>query len=97
MQFFFYLAFLVVVLLAIFAVQNSSAPMVTMKFLFWQFETSSVYTILGSIGSGMVIILLLWIPSAIRASLRTKNLKKEIEILEREMKHRMEANKPKEP
>jgi len=77
MQFFFYLGFLVVVLLAIFAVQNSSAPMVTMKFLFWQFETSSVYTILGSIGSGMVIILLLWIPSAIRASLRTKNLKKE--------------------
>jgi len=97
MQFFFYLGFLVVVLLAIFAVQNSSAPMVTMKFLFWQFETSLIYTILGSIGSGMVIILLLWIPSAIRASLRARNLKKEIEILERERKHQMEANKPKEP
>jgi uncharacterized integral membrane protein len=97
MQFFFYLGFLVVVLLAIFAVQNSSAPMVTMKFLFWQFETSLIYTILGSIGSGMVIILLLWIPSAIRASLRAKNLKKEIEVLDRGMKHQMEANKPKEP
>jgi uncharacterized integral membrane protein len=97
MQFFFGLAFLVVVALAIFAVQNSSAPMATMKFLFWQFETSLVYAILGSIGSGMVIILLLWIPSAIRASLRRGNLKKEIEILEREMKHQMEATKPKEP
>jgi uncharacterized integral membrane protein len=97
MQFFFWLAFLVVVVLAIFAIQNSTVPTVTMKFLFWQFETSQVYTILGSIGSGMVIILLLWIPSAIRASLRAKNLKKEIEILEREMKHQVEATKPKEP
>jgi uncharacterized integral membrane protein len=97
MQFFFGLAFLVVIALAIFAIQNSTAPVVMMKFLFWKFETSSVYTILGSIGSGMVIILFLWIPSAIRASLRTRNLKKEIEIQEREIKHQMEANKPKEP
>ena len=81
MKFFFYLGLLILLLLAIFAVQNSSAAMVTMKFLFWQFETSLTYTILGSIGSGMVIILLLWIPSAIRTSLRTKNLRKEIEKL----------------
>ena len=97
MQFFFWLAFLVVVVLAIFAIQNSMAPVVTMKFLVWEFETSLVYTILGAIGSGMLIILLLWIPSAIRASLRTKNLRKEIEVLQREMRHQMEGTKPKEP
>jgi uncharacterized integral membrane protein len=97
MQFFFGLAFLVVIVLAIFAIQNSTAPTVTMKFLFWQFETSLVYAILGSIGSGMVIILLLWIPSAIKGSFRSKNLRKEIEVLGREMDHQKEANKSKVP
>jgi uncharacterized integral membrane protein len=97
MQFFFWLAFLVVIVLAIFAVQNSTTPAMVLKFLFWQFETSLVYAILGSIGSGMVIILLLWIPSAIRGSFRVKNLKKEIEILKGEMIHQKEAGKLREP
>jgi uncharacterized integral membrane protein len=97
MQFFFGLAFLVVIVLAIFAIQNSTAPTVMMKFLFWQFETSLVYAILGSIGSGMVIILLLWIPSAIKGSFRVKNLRKEINIVEREREHQKEANKSKVP
>jgi uncharacterized integral membrane protein len=64
-----------------------------MKFLFWQFETSLVNAILVSIGSGMVIIFLLWIPSAIKSSFRVKNLRKEIDILEREMEHQKEGNK----
>jgi lipopolysaccharide assembly protein A len=97
MQFFFWLAFLVVVVLAVFAIQNSMAPAVTMTFLVWQFETSLVYVILGAIGSGMLIILLLWIPSAIRASLRTKKLVREVEVLQREMRRRMEGTQPKEP
>jgi uncharacterized integral membrane protein len=97
MQFFFGLAFLVVIVLAIFAIQNSTAPSVTMKFLFWQFETSLVYAILGSIGSGMVIILLLWIPSAVKGSFRLKNLKKEINILKTERDHQKEVNKAAEP
>jgi len=96
MLFFFGLAFLVVVALAIFAVQNSAAPMVAMKFLFWQFETSLVYAILGSIGSGMVIILLLWIPSAIKCSFRVKSLKKEIEGLRREPTQQVESSRPNE-
>jgi putative membrane protein len=94
--FLFLLALLVVIALAIFAVQNSTAPMITMKFLLWQFETSLVYTILGSIGSGMVLILLLWIPSAIKGTFRLRNLKKELDILKKEMKHQMEATRPKE-
>jgi uncharacterized integral membrane protein len=97
MQFFFGLAFLVVIVLAIFAVQNSTAPTVTMKFLFWQFETSFVYAILGSIGAGMVIILLLWISSGIKGSFRLKNVKKEINILEREKDDQKEVNKSREP
>ena len=96
MQFLFGVAFLVVIVLAIFAIQNSTASTVTMKFLFWQFETSFVYAILGSIGSGMVIILLLWIPSAIKASFRLRNLKKEFNILKTERNIQEEADKPRE-
>ena len=80
MQFFLGLAFLVVIGVAIFAIQNSTAPSVVMKFLFWNFETSLIYTILVSVGSGMLTILLLWIPRSIKASFREKNLRKEIEI-----------------
>jgi uncharacterized integral membrane protein len=97
MKFFFVLALLVICALAIFAVQNSTAPTVVLKFLFWEFETSLVYGILGSIGSGMVIVFLLWIPSAIKGSFRVKNLKREIEILKGEITPKKEVDKLGEP
>jgi uncharacterized integral membrane protein len=96
MQFFLWLAFLLFVGVTIFMVQNSTAPPVVMKFLFWNFETSLIYTILISVGSGMLIILFLWIPRSIKASFRTKHLKKEMEVPERQMKHQGEARKPPE-
>ncbi len=68
MQFFYWLAFLVVIGIATFAVQNSSASPVVIKFLIWKFETSLVYTILGSILSGILLSLLFWIPKVVRAS-----------------------------
>ena len=79
MQFFFWLAFLVIIALAIFAIQNSTAPAVVMKFLLWRFETSLIYTILGSILSGIILTLLLLAPATVRNSFRARNLKKEIE------------------
>lgn len=94
MQIFLWLALLVVIGVAIFTIQNSTVPSVVMKFLFWNFETSLIYTILVSVGSGMLTILFLWIPRGIEASFREKNLRKEIEILERQMKHEVEASKP---
>jgi uncharacterized integral membrane protein len=68
MQFFYWLAFLIVIGIATFAVQNSSAPPVVIKFLIWKFETSLVYTILGSILSGLLLSLLFWIPKVVRSS-----------------------------
>jgi len=94
MQVFLWLAFLVFIGVAVFTIQNSTAPPVVMKFLFWNLETSLIYTILVSFGSGILVILLLWIPRGIRASFRVRNLKKEIEILERQMKPQGEASKP---
>lgn len=72
MQFFYWLMFLIVIAVAIFAVQNSAAPLITIKFLIWKFETSLVYTILGSIGLGILFTLLFWIPRAVRASFKAK-------------------------
>lgn len=72
MQVFVWITFLIVVGIAIFAIQNSDAPLVVIKFLLWKFETSLIYTILGSIGLGILLTLLFWIPRALRAAFRSK-------------------------
>ncbi len=70
MKIFLWIAFLILIAVAIFAVQNSAAPLITIKFLLWEFKTSLVYTVLGSIGLGILFTLLFWIP---RALLRIQN------------------------
>jgi len=72
MKIFLWVAFFIVIAIAIFAVQNSDAPIITIKFLLWKFETSLVYTILGSIGLGILFTLLFWIPKAFRKSFPSK-------------------------
>jgi uncharacterized integral membrane protein len=69
--------------IAIFAIQNSSTPLLTLKFLIWKFETSLIYALLGSAGLGILMILFLWIPRAIRFSIRSRESKKKIESLEK--------------
>jgi uncharacterized integral membrane protein len=93
MQVFLWLIFGVILCATIFVIQNSTAPPVAMKFLLWNFETTLIYTILGSVGVGILLILFLWIPRAIRASLQAKKLKKEIEFLQGEMRHHAEEEK----
>jgi uncharacterized integral membrane protein len=83
MQFFYWLIFLVVICLAIFAIQNAGVPSLTLQFLFWKFETPLMYTTLGSIIVGILVTLFFWIPRAIRKSIHTRELKKRIENLEK--------------
>lgn len=90
MKFFFVLAFLVLVGAVIFAVQNSTAPTIDIKFLVWHIQTSLVYTILATLVSGMIIVFFLWIPSAFRTSSQKRGLRKEIEILERARRRDLE-------
>ena len=78
MKIFLWIAFLIIIAVAIFAVQNSAAPLITIKFLLWEFKTSLVYTVLGSIGLGILFTLLFWIPRALRASFRSKKSNHEI-------------------
>jgi uncharacterized integral membrane protein len=61
--------------IAIFAVQNSNGPLVMIKFILWRFETFLIYTLLGSIGEGILITLFFWIPRAIKPSIRSRELR----------------------
>jgi uncharacterized integral membrane protein len=72
---------------AIFVIQNLAAPVIVMNFLFWKLQTSPTDIIFQSIGLGMIITLLLWIPRGIRNSFRIRNLKKRVAILETELKN----------
>jgi uncharacterized integral membrane protein len=78
MQVLMWLVFLIALGIAIFAVQNSNAALVTIRFLFWKFETSLIYTILGSFGLGILLTLLVWISRILRASFQTKKSPHEI-------------------
>ena len=78
MRAFFGVGFLLVIIIAIFAVQNSNAPPVMIKFVIWKFETSLVYTILGAIVLGIVLTLSFWVGKAIRASIRKREFPKEV-------------------
>lgn len=82
MSFFYWLALLIVVALAIFSIQNSTASPVVVKFLAWQFETSLIYALLGSVGVGILLALFFSIPGAIRSRMRVRDLRKQKESLE---------------
>ena len=83
MQFFYWLVLVMAIGVAIFAIQNSSAPLIAVRFLVWKFEISLIYTLLGAAGAGILMVLSLWIPRAIRSSIRSRELKKKIESLEK--------------
>lgn len=73
MRIFSWITFLILVGVAIFAIQNSNAAPVMIKFLAWRFETSLVLTILGSIVLGCILTLFLWISRAIRHSFKKRS------------------------
>lgn len=82
MQVFYWIILIIAICVAIFAIQNSSAPPIAIKFLLWKVETSLIFTLLGSIGAGMLMILFLWLPRAVQSSIRSRELRRKIENLE---------------
>ena len=78
MQFFYWIVLLIAIGITVFAIQNSNAPLVTIKFIFWELQTSLIYTILSSIVLGILITLLFWIPRAIRSSFEWQKAPKEV-------------------
>jgi uncharacterized integral membrane protein len=83
MQFFYWLILLVVIGLAIFAIQNTGISSVTLKFFSWEFKTPLIFAILGSVGVGVLVTLFLWVPRAIKNSMHSRELRKKIENLEK--------------
>ena len=76
MEFFYWLIFLAALGMSILVVQNSNAPLVIINFLAWRFEASLIHTILGSVGVGILATLFLWVPRAIKSSIRFRALKR---------------------
>ena len=72
MRVWIFLVFVLAIGLALFAIQNSSSPPVTIRFLMWSVETSVVLTILGSMALGVLLTLLLWVPRTLRGSFQKR-------------------------
>jgi uncharacterized integral membrane protein len=83
MRFFSWLAFFIALVVAVLAIQNSTSPVISVKILAWEAETSPVYAILGSLFAGAFITALLWITYSIRESILRRDLKRQIDILRR--------------
>lgn len=96
MQIFYWLVLLIAIAIAIFAIQNSSVPPVVIKFLFWEYETSLIYTLLGSVGVGILITLFFWIPRAIRSSFQMRELRRKMGNLETNLYRVDRVNQEKE-
>jgi uncharacterized integral membrane protein len=94
-KYFLWLALLITIAVAIFAIQNSALAIITMKFLAWRLDISPLYAILASLVSGMLIMLLVWVPIALRASLGRRRLKKEIRALQRAASSGPKESEPK--
>ncbi len=95
MKYFLWLALLITIAVAIFAIQNSALAIITMKFLAWRLDISPVYAILASLVCGMLVMLLVWVPIVLSASLGKRRLKKEIGILQMAARSGPKESEPK--
>ena len=80
MQVFLWIVFFILVGVALFAVQNSNAPSVMIKFLTWRFETSLVYTVLGSIVLGIIVSMFCWISRTIHLTFKKRTRRKQEDL-----------------
>ncbi len=82
MTFFLILALIILVLVVIFAVQNTAPVVIT--FFAWQLHTNLSVALMIACVLGALIILLLTLPGSIRNGLATRSNKKRIAQLESE-------------
>lgn len=86
---------------AAFALQNTDT--VTVEFLAWEYQTSLVLVILGSVGSGIVLALLASIGGRWRTSRTQRSLEamvasqgERIRELEHQLRQKQDTNRPPE-
>lgn len=84
------LGFLLGVAALLFALQNTAV--VELSFMGWQFESSLALLILMAFAAGIIVSLLVSIPSAVKDSFRIMSLKKENRKLVDEVNAHRQAN-----
>lgn len=86
MQLFLLIGFIITIIAVIFAVQNAFP--VTVTFFIWQFEGSLALVLLLTFVLGFITSLLTSAPNAIKRSLTTASLRKELEKLKKELEEK---------
>ncbi len=77
------LALLLAAASLVFSLQNASPS--TVSFLVWRFESSQAVLLLASYAAGLLTGILLILPARVRAGLRSRSRKGQVEELEREL------------
>jgi uncharacterized integral membrane protein len=83
MQFFLFLALILVLALVLFAIQNSIAT--TLTFVTWNFESSLTFILVLAFTVGMMTGIFLFIPTWWRKVRKNRAQRKRIQELEREL------------
>jgi len=84
MEIYLILAAVLGIFISVFAIQNA-AP-VTVKFIFWQFESSLAVLIILAILAGMILVLLLSLPGRLKRRKELYDKQKRIRELEARLK-----------
>ncbi len=83
MEFYLILAAVLGIFVAVFAIQNAAA--VTVKFLFWEFESSLAVLIILAMLAGMLLVFLISIPGRIKRRKELYDRDKKIRELEKKL------------
>lgn len=80
MRVYLILALLLAILVTVFAIQNNAQIEVT--FLFWKIDGSLALVLMTTLAIGIIIGILVYIPSAVRRRLQVGGLKRQLRTLE---------------
>ncbi|HET6514596.1 MAG TPA: LapA family protein [Thermodesulfovibrionales bacterium] len=95
MQLFLFLAFIIAVIVVLFAVQNAS--IITISFLSYHFQGSLPFVLVIIFASGFVTGVLMMLPSSLRKSLALREQKKKVKALQEGMTKESLHSQTKDP
>ncbi len=89
MEVYLILAAMLGIFVALFAIQNAAS--VTVKFMFWQFQSSLAVVIILAMLAGMLLVFLLSIPGRLKRRKELYDKQKKIRELEKRLQERKES------
>ncbi len=92
MEVYLILAAVLGIFVALFAIQNAAS--VTVKFMFWQFQSSLAVVIILAMLAGMLLVFLLSIPGRLKRRKELYDKQKKIKELEKRLQERKESQGP---